>query len=64
MTPKMIEMAPVMIAVRWPFATAGSSRLVTDGGGVLLLLGGAASGASRCCSPSPSALQMCVGWLR
>lgn len=49
LTPKMMEMAPVTMAVRCPFATLGSSaagRCDTDGGACWLP---AAGGASCCC---------------
>ena len=63
LTPKIMEMAPVMMAVRWPLAIEGSS---TTGRGCglpplpplppLPAAGGAASAAPCCCCwPSPSA---------
>lgn len=60
-TPKMMEMAPVMMAVRWPLAIEGSSTAGRFGCSWLLppappLLGWLAPAALCCCClPSPSA---------
>jgi hypothetical protein len=69
LTPNMIEMAPVMIAVRCPLAIEGSSARFGGGAGVgelLLLAGDAPLCSPDCCLVSSSLLsarQMSVRWV-